>query len=284
MTALSLEQKERLRRARSRAGHIRYGMQTIDDTIQHIARARAEGDHLTLGYDTWLDYVNGEFGADRVKLPIEKRNEYIQLLALAGASQRDIAGTVGVSQPTVQRALGRGDSDESPAEDVDAGQDDSPALVAALKASIEDAASRAQGHRAGPPVGTDPAPSLNAGVDSSEGSTPAQERTEQGGASWRTDLDDHRELTPPGEADDVATGGIPSADPEPVPPTGSGSLNGPPCEKCGATIQREHWDLGYMRCEDCDPDGDHLADGYDNPGCRTCIATCPTCGQRLPNQ
>lgn len=140
-TALTRAEKERLREARSRAGHIRYGMQTIADTWVYIARARAEGDHITLGYESWDAYVDGEFGEERVKLPPGKRAAAIAALAAVGLTQRETAHALGVSQPTVQRALAASrDSNESSVEDEGADQD----VVDAVKQAIDDATERAE--------------------------------------------------------------------------------------------------------------------------------------------
>lgn len=74
-----------------------------------------------------------------------------------------------------------------------------------------------------------------------------------------------------------------AADPEPVPPaTGSGSPQvrteeGPGCEKCGALLEQKHRELGFLRCEGCDPEGDHLP-GDESGDCRIC-SVCPTCGK-----
>lgn len=122
MTALSENQKERQRAARARAGQIRFGMQNYIETLGVIAQARANNDHETLGYDSWAEYVDNEFGDGRLKLPSDMRQKAITELRLAGASQREIAHTVGVNQSTVSRALGSGDAYASPSGFEGAGQ------------------------------------------------------------------------------------------------------------------------------------------------------------------
>lgn len=254
MSALTPQQKERQKLARARAGQIRFGMQNYIETLGAIAQARAEDDHLALGYETWAEYVDGEFGDGRLRLPSELRRKAIEELRLAGASQREIGQTLGVSQPTVSRVLNpSGDSNESPGADEGAVPPARSSLVEAMKGAIEGAQERAQDHRS--------------------------ER--------------------PGDEADVPV--QPSAaGPESGPPTGSGSPNlpveageeasgsaaagesaaGPGCEKCGGPIRRDDWVGGFMRCNDCDPHGAHIANG---DGCYVCVpASCPTCGQPLP--
>lgn len=202
MTTLDRATKERQRAARSRAGHIRYGMQNLKETFAHIARARAENDHQTLGYETWQEYVDGEFGAERLKLSPDKRREYVELLALAGASQREISHTVGVNQSTVSRDLAAGDAPASPDEIYDRDGNlvppaDSP-LVDAMKQAINDAEERAEDHRewspgepdatasgaddlspsAAPGVAASAAPGASGSVTSPTGPD-TQERTEE---------------------------------------------------------------------------------------------------------
>lgn len=212
MTALTPQQKERLRTARSRAGHIRYGMQVIADTWIYIARARAEGDHLTLGYETWDDYVDGEFGEHRVKLPPEKRAAAIAGLAAVGLTQRETAYTLGVSQPTVHRALAAGrDSDESSAEDEGAGQ----LVVDALHQAIDEATERAEDHREPAPgeaepvrgVATEPGTAVGEAGRSRHGPVPASPTTAE-----------EADARP---ASSRASSGDPR--PEPAPPPGRGS-------------------------------------------------------------
>lgn len=149
MTALTRAEKERQNAARSRAGHIRYGMQVIADTWIYIARARAEGDHLTLGYDTWEEYVDGEFGEHRVKLPPEKRAAAVAGLVAVGLTQREAGYTLGLSAATVNRALPARVSNETGISDAD---HDSPAetpIVGALKQAIKEAGDRAEESPAG---------------------------------------------------------------------------------------------------------------------------------------
>jgi len=101
--------------ARGRAERIREGIHNYLATLGEIAAAYAERDWVHLGYASWDAYVDGEFGAERLRLPAGDRQQAVTELRLAGMSQRAIASTVGVNQATVSRDLA-GDADASPAE------------------------------------------------------------------------------------------------------------------------------------------------------------------------
>lgn len=102
--------------ARARAERIRAGIHNYLETLAEIALAWERRDWQVLGYADWPAYVDGEFGADRLRLPAEHRQRAVAELRLAGMSQRAIATAVGVDQATVQRDLARGDASASPAE------------------------------------------------------------------------------------------------------------------------------------------------------------------------
>lgn len=94
-----------VRDARARAGRIRDGIHNYLTTLGEIAKAWAEGDWRTLGYPDWSAYVDGEFGAERLRLPAEHRRKAIEELRLAGMSTRAIGSAIGVSKDTVAREL-----------------------------------------------------------------------------------------------------------------------------------------------------------------------------------
>lgn len=102
------------RDATARAGRIRQGIHNYLHTLADIAAAYRQGDHFTLGYESWDAYLDGEYGAVRLKLPIEQRKKAISELRLEGMSTRAIGSTLGEPRETVRRDLA-GDPDGSPA-------------------------------------------------------------------------------------------------------------------------------------------------------------------------
>lgn len=269
MTALTPAQKERQRFARARAGQIRFGMQNYIETLGVIAIARAEEDHLALGYESWAAYVDGEFGDARIQLPPEMRRKAVEELRLAGASQREIGHTLGVSHTQVRRDLAGTNVPPEPAR--------SP-LVEAITGAIEEATERAE--TAGSVQGrTDPAQTGLAGPEE-EADAPAasSHASSTAAAGDRVDApaaapEDHPDVN----ASDVPGDGAPSAGaPEHGGPATSPA--GPPCENCGAEILPGQADAGYTRCDPCDPEGDHVDDGN---GCKVCAAAAEAEGFHL---
>ncbi|WP_319460067.1 helix-turn-helix domain-containing protein [Micromonospora sp. RTP1Z1] len=101
--------------ARARAARIREGIHNYLETLAEIALAWERRDWQVLGYADWQAYVDGEFGAERLKLPTEHRQKAVAELRLAGMSQRAIGTALGVDAATVTRDL-RGVADATPAE------------------------------------------------------------------------------------------------------------------------------------------------------------------------
>ncbi|WFF07229.1 helix-turn-helix domain-containing protein [Micromonospora sp. WMMD1076] len=101
--------------ARERAERIRGGIHNYLETLAEIALAWERRDWQVLGYADWQAYVDGEFGAERLRLPVEHRQRAVAELRLAGMAQRAIGAVLGVDQSTVQRDLARGDASASPA-------------------------------------------------------------------------------------------------------------------------------------------------------------------------
>lgn len=278
MNAMKRAEKERQNAARSRAGRIRYAMTVIADAYDAMVEARAEGDHLTLGYESWEAYVDGEFGEHRVKLAPERRAVAVAAFAAVGLTQRETAYTLGVSPATVNRALASGVSNETRAEEEGAGQ----RVSDALKQAIVDAGERAEDHRdssspgeAEPVRGVatepgaaagagacDPAPAPNSPSEVQRPDEPAGtgESTENAGTSAAPDV--------PAPEHPVDATSVPG-DPEPAsPPAGEGeqggpatSPAGPPCEKCGGEMEPGAYDEDFRQCVGCDPNGAHVADG-----------------------
>jgi soluble cytochrome b562 len=69
-----------------------------------------------LGYPNWDAYCTEEFGASRLRLPREERQEVVASLRESGLSTRAIAAATGMDQSTVVRDLARGDAFASPGE------------------------------------------------------------------------------------------------------------------------------------------------------------------------
>lgn len=184
MTALTHTQKERQRFARSRAGQIRAGITNYIHTLGVIAQAYQERDWETLGYESWQQYIDGEFPADRLGIPAEYREKAMNDLRLAGLSTRAIAPVVGVSHSTVARQVSQDATPDAEVRGVDGKTyaAKSP-LVEAMTGAIEDADERAKNPgvaapapaEASSPAGPHGKPAVggNAGVEVPPASTPA---------------------------------------------------------------------------------------------------------------
>lgn len=105
--------KARQNEARARAGRIRAGIASYLHTLADVAAAYRDRDWITLGYQSWEWYIEGEYSAERLRLSPEHRQKAVEELRLAGLSQRAIGSALGVSQETVRRDLS-GDTNVSP--------------------------------------------------------------------------------------------------------------------------------------------------------------------------
>lgn len=183
MTALATQEL-----ARARAARIRAGIQTYVHTLADIAAAYAERDWTALGYADWQAYVDGEYGAERLRLTPEARQSAVRELRLAGMSQRAIGTTLGVSKATVANDL----------------------------AEV---------------VNSDHLPE----VRGTDGKTYSATRPQS----------------------------TPSTEPAVS------------CEACGAQLPDAQAAAGYMRCEDCDSEGEHYATTFPVRGgpCELCSQT-----------
>ena len=103
--ALITPANDPVRRARARAGRIREGIHNLVAVSMDIARAKLDEDWRHLGYESWADYVEGEFGAERMRLPREQRQDAVARLALEGFTVRDIAKAINSPPSTVQDDL-----------------------------------------------------------------------------------------------------------------------------------------------------------------------------------
>jgi hypothetical protein len=97
------------RQARRRADRIRLLVVAManqrDKVLDLITEASELHDWRTLGYSTWKDYVNTEFGEALHRLCREDRRETVLLLSRTGLSTRAIAPIVGVGKSTIDRDL-----------------------------------------------------------------------------------------------------------------------------------------------------------------------------------
>lgn len=91
--------------ARSLTDRIKIAVDGTWELIKQVYTTRAWS---VLGYETWDDYVDVEFGTVKLRLPREDRQTAIKSLRDAGMSQRAIASAVGVSKTTVLSDLSTG--------------------------------------------------------------------------------------------------------------------------------------------------------------------------------
>jgi hypothetical protein len=97
--------KEELAAARATASQIRQGIHNYLATLALIGRAWKQEHWRVLGYKSWAEYVDGEFGEERLKLPTEHRRKAVEELRLLGMSQRAIGTALDVPQSTVRDDL-----------------------------------------------------------------------------------------------------------------------------------------------------------------------------------
>lgn len=96
---------EQVHTARARASRIRAGIGAYLTTLADVSAAYAERDWAALGYESWEQYVDGEYSEQRLKLSPEHRQKAVAELRLAGMSQRAIGTVLGVSAATVNADL-----------------------------------------------------------------------------------------------------------------------------------------------------------------------------------
>lgn len=94
-----------VREAKERAARIRLGIVSYLATLADIRSAWDRRDWVTLGYEDWDTYLDGEFSETRLRVPAEHRDKAISELRMAGMSSRAIAAAVNLSQATVARDI-----------------------------------------------------------------------------------------------------------------------------------------------------------------------------------
>ncbi|MFG2054791.1 hypothetical protein ACGFI9_12240 [Micromonospora sp. NPDC048930] len=91
--------------ARDRAQRIRKGLRDYLETVAEFALAWERHDWQVLGYDSWQAYLDGEFGADRLRVPEVHRTAAVTVLRQVGMSTRAIGTALGISKDTVAREV-----------------------------------------------------------------------------------------------------------------------------------------------------------------------------------
>lgn len=77
----------------------------VDQLVRLLEEARGGAAHLALGYRSWTEYAEREFGQVPLRLPKEDRQELVVRLAEMGMSARAIAPVVGAGLGTVGRDM-----------------------------------------------------------------------------------------------------------------------------------------------------------------------------------
>lgn len=113
MTALAERGSGRLIAAERRAERIRLTatsfMEARDKMSSLLVEAQREGDHETMGYRSWTEYIAALFSdTPLMRLSRDERKVIVADLAEQGMSSRAIAPVVGASPATVKRDIGSG--------------------------------------------------------------------------------------------------------------------------------------------------------------------------------
>lgn len=96
--------------ARQLTDRIKVGVDAIWELIKQAYQTRA---WAALGYGSWDDYCQREFGTSAIRLPREERQEVVASMREIGMSIRAIGSATGAGYETVRRALNTGDPNES---------------------------------------------------------------------------------------------------------------------------------------------------------------------------
>lgn len=91
--------------ATRRAQRVRDGVTAINEVIETLVEIQEQQDWMSLGYKSWLEYYEGEFGDDKLKLTPEQRGQVISVLVHCGVSRRQLAKAFGISEGTVRNSL-----------------------------------------------------------------------------------------------------------------------------------------------------------------------------------
>jgi hypothetical protein len=91
--------------AHRRAQRVRDGVMAVNELIETLVEIQEHQDWLSLGYKTWTEYYEGEFGPTRLKLSAEQRGQVVAVLAASGMSKRKVAAALGIDEKTVRNDL-----------------------------------------------------------------------------------------------------------------------------------------------------------------------------------
>ena len=110
MTAVAERGSDRLIAAERRAERIRLTatsfMEARDKMSNLLVEAQREGDHETMGYRSWPEYIAALFSdTPLMRLSRDERKVIVADLAEQGMSSRAIAPVVGASRDTVQKDI-----------------------------------------------------------------------------------------------------------------------------------------------------------------------------------
>ncbi len=96
--------------AEQRADRIRAAIVTIAAWQVDVITAHRERDWIALGYGSWGEYLDGEYGEARVPVSREQRREIVADMRQAGMSTRAIGSALGESHQTIGRDAAGGPS------------------------------------------------------------------------------------------------------------------------------------------------------------------------------
>lgn len=75
----------------------------LDGLWEMVIEAFKRGAHRALGYSSWDEYCEIEFGSNRIRLPLEERREAVRSMREHGMSIRSVAAATGLGVGTVHR-------------------------------------------------------------------------------------------------------------------------------------------------------------------------------------
>ena len=107
--------------ARSLTDQIKNGIEVLWDFIKRAYTGRA---WIALGYSSWDEYCDREFGQTRLRLPREERNEVVCSLRESGLSVRAISSATGLGVGTVHREIEAGVPNGTPENTEDSQESD----------------------------------------------------------------------------------------------------------------------------------------------------------------
>jgi lambda repressor-like predicted transcriptional regulator len=86
----------------------------VGDLMILVAKAWQGRVWIALGYDSWPEYIKGEFNHAPLSLPRDERKAVVALLRGQGMSTRAIGSATGVDQKTIVNDLAAGEENSSP--------------------------------------------------------------------------------------------------------------------------------------------------------------------------